>query len=205
ARRPTEIDSKPEELDEVDRKVLQLEIEREALKRETDPASRERLARLEQELADLREQANALRAQWEREKAAITGLRKIREEIEQTKLEIEKAERQYDLNKVAELRYGKLAQLEKRLADDETRLSSSDDGGRRLLKEQVDEEDIAEVVSRWTGIPVAKLVEGEREKLVHLEEHLHRRVIGQDEAVRAVANAVLRARAGIKDPNRPIG
>jgi ATP-dependent Clp protease ATP-binding subunit ClpB len=205
ARLRTEIDSKPEELDEVDRKVMQLEIEREALKKETDPASRERLARLEKELADLREQADALRAQWEREKSAIVGLRKLREEIDETKRQIEQAERQYDLNKVAELRYGKLVQLEKQLADEEARLSSSQDGGRRLLKEQVDEEDIAEVVSRWTGIPVAKLVEGEREKLVHLEEHLHRRVIGQDEAVRAVANAVLRARAGIKDPNRPIG
>jgi ATP-dependent Clp protease ATP-binding subunit ClpB len=205
ARLRTEIDSKPEELDEVDRKVMQLEIEREALKKETDPASRERLARLEKELADLREQADALRAQWEREKSAIVGLRKLREEIDETKRQIEQAERQYDLNKVAELRYGKLVQLEKQLADEEARLSSSQDGGRRLLKEQVDEEDIAEVVSRWTGVPVAKLVEGEREKLVHLEEHLHRRVIGQDEAVRAVANAVLRARAGIKDPNRPIG
>jgi ATP-dependent Clp protease ATP-binding subunit ClpB len=205
ARLRTEIDSKPEELDEVDRKIMQLEIEREALKRETDAASRERLGRLERELAELREQANALRAQWEAEKAAIGGLRKLREEIEQTKLAIEQAERQYDLNKVAELKYGKLAQLERQLAAEEAKLASSQDGGRRLLKEQVDEEDIAEVVSRWTGIPVAKLVEGEREKLVHLAEHLHKRVVGQDEAVRAVSDAVLRARAGIKDPNRPIG
>src|SRR5213595_657189 len=180
ARLRTEIDSKPEELDEVDRKVMQLEIEREALKKEADPGSRERLARLEKELADLREQASALRAQWEREKSAIGGLRKLREEIEQTKQEIEKAERQYDLNKVAELKYGKLAQLEKQLAQEEERLSASEDGGRRL-------------------------VEGEREKLVHLAEHLHKRVVGQDDAVTAVANAVLRARAGIKDPNRPIG
>src|SRR5207237_863092 len=177
----------------------------EALRKESDPGSRERLGRLEKELADLREQANALRAQWEREKAAIAGLRKLREEIDQTKQEIEKAERQYDLNKVAELRYGKLAQLEKQLAQEESRLTASEDGGRRLLKERVDEEDIAEVVSRWTGIPVSKLVEGEREKLVHLAEHLHKRVVGQDDAVTAVANAVLRARAGIKDPNRPIG
>src|SRR6184192_1086132 len=205
ARLRTEIDSKPEELDEVDRKVMQLEIEREALKKEADPGSRERLARLEKELADLREQASALRAQWDREKGAIAGLRTLREDIEQTKLEIERAERQYDLNKVAELRYGKLAQLEKQLAQEEERLSASEDGGRRLLKERVDEEDIAEVVSRWTGIPVSKLVEGEREKLVHLAEHLHKRVVGQDDAVTAVANAVLRARAGIKDPNRPIG
>src|SRR5438552_4816631 len=205
ARLRTEIDSKPEELDEVDRKVMQLEIEREALKKEADPGSRERLARLEKELADLREQASALRAQWDREKGAIAGLRTLREDIEQTKLEIERAERQYDLNKVAELRYGKLAQLEKQLAQEESRLTASEDGGRRLLKERVDEEDIAEVVSRWTGIPVSKLVEGEHEKLVHLAEHLHKRVVGQDDAVTAVANAVLRARAGIKDPNRPIG
>src|SRR6184192_4384602 len=205
ARLRTEIDSKPEELDEVDRKIMQLEIEREALKKEVDPGSRERLGRLEKELADLREQANALRAQWEREKSAIGGLRKLREEIEQTKQAIEKAERQYDLNKVAELKYGKLAQLERQLAQEEERLSASEDGGRRLLKERVDEEDIAEVVSRWTGIPVSRLVEGEREKLVHLAEHLHKRVVGQDDAVTAVANAVLRARAGIKDPNRPIG
>src|SRR5437016_2785788 len=205
ARLRTEIDSKPEELDEVDRKIMQLEIEREALKKEVDPGSRERLGRLEKELADLREQANALRAQWEREKGAIGGLRKLREGIDQTKQEIEKADRQYDLNKVAELKYGKLAQLERQLAQEEERLSASEDGGRRLLKERVDEEDIAEVVSRWTGIPVSRLVEGEREKLVHLAEHLHKRVVGQDDAVTAVANAVLRARAGIKDPNRPIG
>jgi ATP-dependent Clp protease ATP-binding subunit ClpB len=205
ARLRTEIDSKPEELDEVDRKVMQLEIEREALRKETDAASRERLGRLEKELADLREQANALRAQWEAEKGAITGLRKLREDIDQTKQQIEQAERQYDLNKVAELKYGKLAQLEKRLAQEEAQLAASKNGARRLLKEQVDEEDIAEVVSRWTGIPVAKLVEGEREKLIHLAEHLHKRVVGQDEAVEAVANAVIRARAGIKDPNRPIG
>src|SRR5437773_692974 len=179
ARLRTEIDSKPEELDEVDRKVMQLEIEREALKKEADPGSRERLARLEKELADLREQASALRAQWDREKGAIAGLRTLREDIEQTKLEIERAERQYDLNKVAELKYGKLAQLEKQLAQEESRLAASEDGGRRLLKERVDEEDIAEVVSRWTGIPVSKLVEGEREKLVHLAEHLHKRVVGQ--------------------------
>jgi ATP-dependent Clp protease ATP-binding subunit ClpB len=206
ARLRTEIDSKPEELDEVDRKVMQLEIEREALKKEIDAASRERLARLERELAELRESASALRAQWESEKSAIGGLRKVREEIEQTKQQIEQAERQYDLNKVAELRYGKLAQLERQLAAEEAHLAGAKDGGgKRLLKEQVDEEDIAEVVSRWTGIPVSRLVEGERQKLVQLAEHLHRRVVGQDEAVTAVANAVLRARAGIKDPNRPIG
>jgi ATP-dependent Clp protease ATP-binding subunit ClpB len=205
ARLRTEIDSKPEELDEVDRKIMQLEIEREALRRETDPASRERLERLERELAELRAAADGLRAQWEKEKGGIGTIRKLREDIEQTKIAIEQAQRQYDLNRVAELKYGTLVQLERQLAEEEARLAATHDGGRRLLKEEVDEEDIAEVVSRWTGVPVAKLVEGEREKLVHLAEHLHRRVVGQDEAVEAVANAVLRARAGIKDPNRPIG
>ncbi len=200
ARLRTEIDSKPEELDEVDRKILQLEIEREALRKETDPASRDRLGRLEQELAELRQTAAALRAQWESEKGTIGRERQLRQQIEETKLAIEKAEREYDLNKVAELRYGRLPQLERELAA----LQTAGDG-KRLLKEEVDEEDIAEVVSRWTGIPVAKLVEGEREKLVHLAEHLHKRVVGQDEAVDAVADAVIRARAGIKDPNRPIG
>jgi ATP-dependent Clp protease ATP-binding subunit ClpB len=205
ARLRTEIDSKPEELDEADRKVMQLEIEREALKKESDPASKDRLARLEAELAEVQETAKALRAQWEAEKNAIGGLRKLREEIDETRRAIEKAEREYDLNKAAELKYGRLAELERKLAAEEAELAGRQEGGRRLLKEQVDEEDIAEVVSRWTGIPVSKLVEGEREKLVHLAEHLHKRVVGQDEAVTAVANAVIRARAGIKDPNRPIG
>ena len=206
ARLRTEIDSKPEELDEVDRKIMQLEIEREALKKETDAASRERLARLEEELQDLRRSAEGLRAQWETEKAGIVRLRALQHEIDDTKQATEKAEREYDLNKAAELKYGKLVQLERELAQKEAALRGQHDGGhKRLLKEEVDEEDIAEVVSRWTGIPVAKLVEGDRDKLLHLAEHLHRRVIGQDEAVDAVANAVLRARAGIKDPNRPIG
>jgi ATP-dependent Clp protease ATP-binding subunit ClpB len=204
ARLRTEIDSKPEELDEVDRKVMQLEIERQALKKETDAASKERLARLEEELADLKADSDALRAQWEAEKGGIGSLRDLQQQIEDTKRAIEQAERQYDLNKVAELKYGQLADLERRLAAQETSLHEGP-GGKRLLKEEVDEEDIAEVVSRWTGIPVLKLVEGEREKLVHLAEHLHHRVIGQDEAVQAVSNAVIRARAGIKDPNRPIG
>src|SRR2546428_11039064 len=204
ARLRTEIDSKPDELDEVDRKLMQLEIEREALRKESDAASHERLARLEKEIANLRESSNALRVRWEAEKGASGAFRRLREEIEQTKHEIAKAEREYDLNKVAELRYGKLAELERRLAQEESQLARKD-GGRPLHKEEVDEEDIAEVVSRWTGIPVAKLVEGEREKLVRLAEPLHRRVVGQDEAVEAVADAVIRARAGIKDPNRPIG
>jgi ATP-dependent Clp protease ATP-binding subunit ClpB len=204
ARLRTEIDSKPEELDEVDRKQMQLEIEREALRKESDAGSRERLARLEKELAELRSTGDSRRAQWEAEKAVIGRLRGLRQEIEETKLAIEKAEREYDLNKVAELKYGTLAQLERTLATEMERLSEQQTG-KQLLKEEVDEEDIAEVVSRWTGVPVARLVEGEREKLMRLPEHLHRRVVGQDEAVGAVANAVLRARAGIKDPNRPIG
>src|SRR5262245_13336800 len=204
ARLRTEIDSKPEELDEVDRKILQLEIEREALKKETDAASKERLAKLEEELRELRAESEQLRAQWEAEKGAIGKLRDLQRQIEETKQAIEQAERQYDLNKVAELKYGKLAELERQLEAEDAKLHDRQ-GGKRLLKEEVDEEDIAEVVSRWTGIPVSKLVEGEREKLVRLADHLHQRVIGQDEAVQAVANAVLRARAGIKDPNRPIG
>jgi ATP-dependent Clp protease ATP-binding subunit ClpB len=205
ARLRTEIDSKPEELDEVDRKVMQLEIEREALKKETDAASKDRLARLEEELRDLKAGSDALRTQWEAEKGGIGSLRDLQQQIEDTKRAIEQAERQYDLNKVAELKYGQLADLERKLAAQETALHDRPGGGKRLLKEEVDEEDIAEVVSRWTGVPVAKLVEGEREKLVHLADQLHQRVIGQDEAVQAVANAVIRARAGIKDPNRPIG
>jgi ATP-dependent Clp protease ATP-binding subunit ClpB len=200
----TEIDSMPAELDEVSRRVMQLEIEREALKKETDSASRGRLEKLEKELAELQEQANSLRARWQREKEAIGTLRALRQDIEATKQEIERAERQYDLNRAAELKYGKLIELEKSLAAAEARLASPD-GGARLMKEEVDEEDVAEVVARWTGIPVSRLLEGEVQKLLHLEEQLHQRVIGQDEAVKAVADAVIRARSGLKDPNRPIG
>jgi ATP-dependent Clp protease ATP-binding subunit ClpB len=200
----TEIDSMPTELDEVSRRVMQLEIEREALRKETDPASRERLAKLEKELAELQEEANRLKARWEVEKNAIGQLRSLKEEIEKTKLAIEQAQREYDLNRVAELKYGTLARLEKELATEEARLQS-ESGQGRLLKEEVDEDDIAAVVSRWTGIPVAKLLEGEKEKLLRLGEHLHKRVIGQEEAVQAVADAVIRARSGLKDPNRPIG
>jgi len=200
----TEIDSMPSELDEVSRRVMQLEIEREALKKETDKASQARLERLEKELAELKAQQEALRARWEVEKAAIQRLRDLRRKIEETKVEIGKAERQYDLNRVAELKYGVLAQLERELAEEESKLAQQD-GGLRLIKEEVDENDIAEIVSRWTGIPVSRLMEGETQKLLRLEEQLHKRVVGQDEAVRAVADAILRARAGIKDPNRPIG
>jgi ATP-dependent Clp protease ATP-binding subunit ClpB len=200
----TEKESMPVELDEVNRRVMQLEIEREALKRETDAASRDRLERLEKELAEARDKRDALQAQWQSEKGAVEKLAAIKVKIEQTRLEIEKAKREYDLNKVAELQYGKLAALEKELGQAEARNASSG-GAARLIKEEVDEEDIAEVVARWTGIPVSRLMEGEVQKLSHLEEQLHKRVIGQDEAVTAVADAVVRARAGLKDPNRPIG
>jgi ATP-dependent Clp protease ATP-binding subunit ClpB len=200
----TEIDSKPAELDEIDRKIMQLEIEREALKKETDEASKERLEKLERELADLREESTRLRAQWEKEKEAIQAIRATKERIEATKLEIEQAERRADLEAAARLRYGTLRELEAQLRQQEERLEELSKG-QRLLKEEVDAEDIAEVVSRWTGIPVSRLLEGEIEKLVHMEERLHQRVVDQNEAVRAVANAVRRARAGLQDPNRPIG
>jgi len=198
----TEKESMPVELDEVNRRVMQLEIEREALKRETDAASRERLDKLEKELAEVNERKAALQAQWQSEKGDLEKLSRMKSEIEQTRHEIEKAKREYDLNKVAELQYGKLATLEKDLAAAEKPAGGS---SGRLIKEEVDEDDIAEVVARWTGIPVSRLMEGEVQKLAHLEEHLHKRVIGQDEAVSAVADAVVRARAGLKDPNRPIG
>jgi ATP-dependent Clp protease ATP-binding subunit ClpB len=200
----TEIDSLPSELDEILRRVMQLEIEREALKKETDAASQERLAKLEQELADLKAQADELKGQWQAEKDSVQRLRGIREQIEQTKIEIEQAERQYDLNRAAELRYGRLAGLERELQADEARLTAEQTRSR-LIKEEVDEEDIAEVVSRWTGVPVSKLLEGEIQKLLHLDEELHKRVVGQDEAVTAVSEAVVRARSGLKDPNRPVG
>jgi len=200
----TEIDSMPAELDEVTRRIMQLEIEEAALNKERDKASRERLEALRKELAALREKGGAMKAQWEREKEAIKKVQALRESIEKVRHEMELAERQYDLNRVAELKYGKLAELERQLKQEEERLSS-EQGGARLLREEVTEEEIAEIVSRWTGIPVAKLVEGEREKLLRLDEILHRRVVGQDEAVQLVADAVLRARSGIKDPRRPIG
>ncbi|CAI4032005.1 chaperone protein ClpB [Nitrospira tepida] len=204
ARLRTEIDSLPAELDEVSRKVLQLEIEREALRKETDAASRSRLNTLEDELAEKNRDLQVLKTRWEAEKVSVGRLRKLRQQIEQVKQEIERAERAYDLNRVAELRYGELPKLERELASEEQHLQKKQ-GEQRLLKEEVDEEDIALVVSRWTGIPVTRLVEGETEKILRLEDLLHERVIGQDEAVRAVADAVLRARSGIKDPKRPIG
>ncbi|HWQ36657.1 MAG TPA: ATP-dependent chaperone ClpB [Blastocatellia bacterium] len=200
----TEIDSMPTDLDEISRRVMQLEIEQAALKKETDPASKERLQKLEKELAELKSQADALRAQWQVEKQSVQRLRSLREQIEQTRIEIEQAERQYDLNRAAELRYGRLAELERKLQAEEEMLTKKQNTSR-LIREEVDEEDIAQVVSRWTGVPVSKLLEGEVQKLLTLEDELHRRVIGQDEAVTAVAEAVIRARSGLKDPNRPIG
>ena len=204
ARLRTEIDSMPAEMDEISRKVLQLEIEREALKKETDQGSQARLAGLEKELAEKQQRLNELKIRWEAEKGSVAKLQQLRQEIEEVKQQIERAEREYDLNKVAELRYGTLPRLEKDMREEEGRLTNKQEGSR-LLKEEVDEDDIAEVVSRWTGIPVSRLLQGEVEKLLHLDEWLHKRVIGQDEAVKAVAEAVLRARSGIKDPNRPIG
>jgi len=198
-----EIDSMPSALDEVTRRILQLEIEREALKRETDEASKQRRERVELELANLKEEAAALRGRWEEEKEAISRLRRLKEEIEETRLAMEKAEQEYDLNRLAELRYGKMVQLERQLRDEEKVLQEQ--RSLRLLKEEVDEEDIALVVSRWSGIPVSKLLEGERQKILQLAERLQERVVGQEEGVTAVSEAVLRARSGIKDPDRPIG
>lgn len=204
ARLRTEIDSLPAELDEVSRKVLQLEIEREALKKETDAGSKARLQSIENELTEKNRDLGALKTRWESEKNSVSKLRKIRQQIEEVKLTIERSERAYDLNKVAELRYGELPRLERELALEQQSLGKKQNA-TRLLKEEVDEEDIAAVVSRWTGIPVTRLVEGEMEKLLKLDELLHNRVVGQEQAVTAVADAVLRARSGIKDPNRPIG
>ncbi|HEY2014619.1 MAG TPA: AAA family ATPase, partial [Bryobacteraceae bacterium] len=200
----TEIDSMPADLDETRRRIMQLEIEREALRKEKDAASKERLAKLEKELADLKSEFDALAARWQSEKAAVQRLRQLREQVEQTKVEIEQAERQYDLNRAAELKYGKLTGLERQLQEESDGFAKQP-GKSRLIKEEVDEEDIAEVVSRWTGVPVTKLLEGEMQKLLNLESELHQRVVGQDEAVTAVAEAVIRARSGLKDPNRPIG
>jgi len=204
ARLRTEIDSMPTAIDELERRIMQLEIERQALKREQDPASVERLARPEKELAEIKSQSSVLKSHWLAEKEAVQGQRKLREEIEQTKLEIEKAERAYDLNRVAELRYGVLSQLERKLEASEKDMLDQKHGAR-LLREEVTDEDIAEVVGRWTGVPVARLMEGETAKLLKLEDSLHRRVVGQDDAVSAVAQAVIRARSGLKDPNRPVG
>jgi ATP-dependent Clp protease ATP-binding subunit ClpB len=196
-----EIDSMPAELDEILRRTMQLEIERQALKKEKDAVSRERLGKIEAEVANLRAEGDALKARWQLEKESVQGLRTLREQIDHVKTEVDQAERAYDLNRAAELKYGKLRDLTAKLAAAESVAESP----KKLLKEEVGEEDIASVVSRWTGVPVARLLEGEMQKLMHLEEELHQRVIGQDEAVTAVSEAVIRARAGLKDPNRPIG
>ena len=199
-----EIDSKPSELDEVDRQIMQLEIEREALKKESDKVSRERLEDLEKELADLEERHKALHARWEQEKSAIQAVRETKEEIDRVRHRIEEAQRVQDYEQASELQYGRLSELRKQLEAHEQRLNELQEGGA-MLKEEVGSEEIAEVVSEWTGIPVSKLLEGERERLLRMEEALHRRVVGQEQAVEAVSNAVRRARAGLQDPNRPIG
>jgi ATP-dependent Clp protease ATP-binding subunit ClpB len=204
ARLKMEITSKPEEIDEIDRKILQLEMEKLSLGRESDSASQERLQRLERELAELSEQQSTLNAQWQQEKGAIDNLSALKEEIERVQLQVEQAKRSYDLNKAAELEYGTLAGLQKQLQEKELQLSGDEAGEKTLLREEVSEDDIAEVIAKWTGIPVARLVQSEMEKLLRLEDDLHQRVIGQQQAVTAVADAIQRSRAGLSDPNRPI-
>ncbi|MBW4553021.1 MAG: ATP-dependent chaperone ClpB [Aphanocapsa sp. GSE-SYN-MK-11-07L] len=199
-----EITSKPEELDEIDRKVLQLEMERLSLQKESSPAAKERLERLEKELADWKEEQSNLNAQWQSEKQIIDQIQTIKEEIDRVNTEIQQAEREYNLNRAAELKYGKLTDLQRQLDEIETKLSQTQTSAHTLLREEVTEADIAEIISKWTGIPVSKLVESEMEKLLHLEDELHQRVIGQEEAVTAVADAIQRSRAGLADPNRPI-
>lgn len=200
----TEIDSMPTELDEISRKIMQLEIEEAALKKETDTLSQERLKEMQKEMADLREQFKEMKAKWENEKQAISKVQKLREELEKVNAEIEKAEREYDLNKAAELKYGRLPGLTKELEAEEQIAEQTQQSGS-LLRDRVTEEEIARIIGRWTGIPVSKLMESEREKLLRLEDILHERVIGQEEAVEKVSEAILRSRAGIQDPNRPIG
>ena len=203
ARIRTEIDSMPAELDQISRKIMQLEIEKQALSKETDKASQQRLAALEEELAQLKDESNAMRAQWEGEKKAIVEVKEVKQQLDNLRHEIEEAERNYDLERLAQLKYGELPALEKKLEEEKAKADKAEEA--RLLKEEVGEEEIAEVISGWTGIPVAKLVETEREKLLKLPEILHKRVIGQEEGVQSVAEAVLRARAGLKDEKRPIG
>ncbi|NEQ68457.1 MAG: ATP-dependent chaperone ClpB [Symploca sp. SIO2D2] len=203
ARLKMEITSKPEELDEIDRKILQLEMEKLSLQKESNPASLERLERREKELADLKEEQRTLSAQWQSEKGVIDRIQGIKEEIDRINIEIQQAERDYDLNRLAELKHGKLAQLHKSLQATESQLSATQTSGKSLLREEVTEADIAEIISKWTGIPISKLVESEKERLLNLEEELHKRVVGQNEAVTAVADAIQRSRAGLADPNRP--
>ena len=200
----SEMDSMPAELDEAQRRFLQLEIESKALRKEKDRASRERLERLEKELAEIRPRVDVLKAQWQSKQKGVQRLRNLRKRIEETKIEIENSEREYNLNRAAELKYGRLVSLQQEL-ESEQKIFSGRQGGTYLFTEEVSEEDIADVVSRWTGIPVSRILEGERQKLLNLEEELHRRVVGQDEAVRSVTEAVIRSRSCLKDPNRPIG
>jgi ATP-dependent Clp protease ATP-binding subunit ClpB len=199
-----EITSKPEELDEIDRKILQMEMERLSVNKDTSSGAKDRLERLEKELAEFKITQGGLNTQWQSEKDVITKIQKIKEEIDRVSIEVQQAEREYDLNRAAELKYGKLTELHKSLEEAEEYLADAQTSGKSLLREEVTEADIAEIISKWTGIPLSKLVEGEREKLLHLEEELHRRVIGQEEAVTAVAEAIQRSRAGLADPNRPI-
>ncbi|MEQ8756814.1 MAG: ATP-dependent chaperone ClpB [Coleofasciculus sp. G1-WW12-02] len=203
ARLKMEITSKPEELDEIDRKILQLEMEKLSLQKDSDPASMERLDRLEQELANLKEEQRTLNAQWQSEKDVLDRIQGIKEEIDRVNVEISQAEREYNLNRAAELKYGKLAELQRSLQGAEQHLNQTQTSGKSLLREEVTESDIAEIISKWTGIPISKLVESEKEKLLQLEEELHQRVVGQEEAVTAVADAIQRSRAGLADPNRP--
>jgi len=205
ARLRTEIDSKPQALDEVDRQVMQLEIERQALQKEKDKASKERLGNIEKELANLKEKSHELQVRWQTEKQAIAELRTTKEKIEQTRQEIERSERQSDLEKVARLRYGTLPELEKKMAEGERHMKQLQSQGGTLLKEEVDAEEIAQIVSRWTHIPISKLLEGETQKLLHMEDRLRERVVGQEDALRAVSNALRRAKAGLQDSNRPLG
>lgn len=200
----TEIDSMPMELDVIQRKIIQLEIEEAALKKEKDALSLEHLSEIRRELAEMREQFNSLKAKWDNEKASIGKVQKLREQLEQLNADIERAEQSYDLNQAAELKYGKLPELQKKLAEEEKRTQEKEHRDS-LLRDKVTEEEIARIVERWTGIPVARLMEGERDKLLHLEDILHQRVIGQNEAVTKVTEAIIRSRAGIQDPNRPIG
>ncbi|WP_016952937.1 ATP-dependent chaperone ClpB [Anabaena sp. PCC 7108] len=204
ARLKMEITSKPEELDEIDRKILQLEMEKLSLQKESDAASRERLERLEKEIADFKEEQRTLSTQWQSEKSIIDKIQSVKKEIEKVNLEIQQAKREYDLNRAAKLEYGDLTDLHRKLEDAETELANTQGTGKSLLREEVTESDIAEIISKWTGIPISKLVESEKEKLLQLEDELHHRVIGQSEAVTAVADAIQRSRAGLSDPNRPI-
>ena len=198
-----EITSKPEELDEVDRKILQLEMERLSLKKEEDQASVERREKLEQELANLKEQQSSFNAQWQGEKEAIDQIRSLRESLEKINVEVQQAERDYDYNKAAELKYGKLTDIQRQIKEKERLLAEKQTSGKSLLREEVEESDIAEIISKWSGIPISKLVESEKVKLLHLEDQLHDQVIGQNEAVIAVSDAIQRSRAGLADPNRP--